>query len=255
MSTMQWGARLGRWARAVGVVTGVVVGLTACPATTPLRQAPENAVAAGFQAPPAGSLVVVLPPLDAGDAQGATPALMQALARALGAAGYRAADLSPENHARLWAEHVALVGGVFDPATGNRKPQAYAQALGNLAAQVCQQAGCQLVLMPRLVRRKADFVDGQAEWDGLRAAPKVKGESAFVKVRFTGQTAGVSLELTALQGSGRFAFLELAGVTLPFDSDVEQMSTPRAEQPLGTDAELQDAARRALRPLTGPVRP
>lgn len=159
------------------------------------------------------------------------------------------ATLTRSNYETLWAQHSTAVGGVFDPSTGAQRNEAYAQAVSTLARTVCEEAGCELLLIPKLARRLAVLEGTQAEWDGVRQPMRFKDHAPLSSYRATGTTPAISVNVLALSKTGAFAFRTYGGATLPFLTNVrEAKAEPRAD-PFSDEQDLANAVRVALQPL------
>lgn len=137
-------------------IVALVALVAACAAPAP-KPASDNVLGKDFSAPPANSLVVLLPLIQAREFEAGENFLAVQLNRQLQAAGCRVATLSRANYELVWGQEVAAVGGIFDPASGAPRPQAYANAVSQLAQRVCVELKCALLIQPRMVRRTATF--------------------------------------------------------------------------------------------------
>lgn len=217
----------------------------------PPKAAADNRVAPGFVPPQAGALVVLLTPektftdLAPGQAM-----LTEQLHRQLVAAGYRTALLEKANHDELWRQEVEAVGGVFDPATGARRNEAYAKAMASLARRVCAQTKCSLVIQHQLVLREAELRGRYAEWDGQRR--EIPLARANLDVRFKGGSRALSVGVNAIMADGSPAFRTFGGASLPMQVDMDEAKQAMRKDLFNNDAEISDGVRIALAPLRAP---
>jgi hypothetical protein len=224
--------------------------LIAC-ASVPPKPAADNRVAPGFVPPKAGALVMLLPPEKSfTDLVPGQAMLTEQLHRQLVAAGYRTALLEQANHDHLWRQEVEAVGGIFDPATGARRNEAYARATASLAKRVCEQAKCSLVIQHQLVLRGAELRGRYAEWDGQRR--EIPLTRTTMDVRFKGGARALSVGVNAITGDGAAAFRTFGGVTLPMQVDVDEAKQKMRTDLFNNDAEIADGVRIALAPLRAP---
>jgi hypothetical protein len=205
-------------------------------------------VATAFAPPPPGALVVFLPPRASQQefVPGERP-LADRLAARLAALGFRQAMLDRASHDALWAQEVAAVGGLDDPAGGVLRTEAYAQALTRLARRVAAGSGAALVLVPRLVLRQAELAGPKAAWDGqLRRVPtRAWGDM----LHFAGTVPALSVEITAFAADGRFGFHALGGASLPLRMDAGAGRGVLRDDLFATAAELDEGLVIALAPL------
>ena len=233
----------------LGLISLLLV-LSGC-ATAPPAQAPDNQVAPSFVPPAAGALIVLVPPPRSSVVDKGVDQVEGQLNAQLKAAGYRVATISRENHDKLWSQHAQAVGGVFDPATGAARPQAFAAALSTLARTICDEVNCQFVLMHRIVRRSAKLQGSQAEWDGVRQAIPIKNATGG-DVRMSGNAPALSLQVIGLGGKGGFGFRRTAGLTLPFETNVREVRNDRRADLFADDADVTHAVGLVLEPLAKP---
>ena len=219
------------------------------PATAQVvQQAPV--IAGAFKPPPAGSLVLLLPPsTEATELDSGIPALLQALHLELTAAGFRTALLEKANYEVVWAQEVEAVGGVFDSRTGSPKPAERALATIALAKRLAQETSASLVITPRLVLRIAELSGTKASWDGRLTQIPTRGTFGGSSSS-SGTTTAVSVQLTALANDGALAFTTFGGVTLPFAINFVTERPELRENIFSDKTDLAKAAEIALRPLT-----
>ena len=163
-------------------------------------------------------------------------------------AGYKVVVLNRDNYNKLWDEAIASVGGIFDPATGALRTQAYAQALSGLAIHVCRETGCTLMIQPRLVQRSAELRGSSAVWDGQQTLIPAEGHRQY-DYRFSGTTHALSVELMAVTSTGAWAFRSYGGASLifAFNSDRERSEIRR--DLFRNQQEVAHGVRIALTPL------
>lgn len=224
------------------------LALQGCASTAP-APADDTVINAAFQRPAPGSLVVILPPkAETNDYGKANGFVTEQLRAQLVAAGYKVKGLDATNHDLIWAQEVAIVGGIYDPATGQRRGDAYARAVSALAQRVATDTGAALVVWPGLVLRQAIFNGTSAEWDGQRRTPKLT--KAFADdYRMKGSTIAISVELLAVSSNGQVAFKTLGGVSLPYSADVWHGQHTLRDDLFSSDEEIGQGIAIALRPL------
>jgi hypothetical protein len=220
-------------------------------ASAPPQAAADNRVAPGFVPPKPGALVMLLPPeKNFADLVPGQAMLTEQLHKQLTAAGYRTALLDKANHDDLWRQEVEAAGGIFDPATGARRNEAYARAMANLAQRVCAEAKCALVAQHQLVLRRAELKGRYATWDGQRREIPLTRITA--DVRFSGSARSLSVMLNVIASNGDSAFRTFGGVTLPMQVDVDEARQKMRTDLFTNDAEIADGVRIALAPLRAP---
>lgn len=226
----------------------IALALCGCATTAPTRSG-DGYVAPSFHAPVAGSLVVLLPARSGdGGYEKANGFVMEQMRKQLTGAGYRVKGLDTANYDVIWSQEVAQVGGIYDPASGALRTEAYARALNVLAQRVATDSGAALVIKPALVLREAKLSGTTAEWDGQRKTPPLK-KTYGATYRVDGSTTGISIELLALGADGRVAFKTLGGVTLPYRGDAWDGSSTLRDDLFADDTEIAEGLRIALRPL------
>lgn len=220
-------------------------------ASVPPKPAADNWVAQGFVPPQPGALVMLLPPEKSfTDLVPGQAMLTEQLHGQLMAAGYRTALLDKANHDDLWRQEVEAVGGIFDPATGARRNEAYGKAMANLARRVCDQAKCSLVIHHQLVLRGAELRGRHAEWDGQRREIPLARNT--MDVRFKGGARALSVAVRVIAGDGTPGFRTYGGVTLPMQVDMDEAKQTMRKDLFANDAEIADGVRIALAPLRAP---
>ncbi|HEU4777644.1 MAG TPA: hypothetical protein VFS95_12525 [Telluria sp.] len=212
----------------------------------------DELIAPAFRAPGAGALVILLPDQSGGGQyEAANGFVMKQLQAQLTAAGYKVKGLDAANYQVLWAQEVAVAGGLYDPADGQFRSAAYGKAMSALAQRIAADTGAALVLKPALVLRQARLQGKTAEWDGQRKMPKLK-DNFGDDHRFDGHTVAISLECLAIAGSGEFAFKTLGGVTLPYRGDAWDGKQEIRDDLFANDKEIAEGVQIALRPLLRP---
>jgi hypothetical protein len=229
--------------------TAVLVLAAACATPAP-KPAADSVRGKNFAAPPAGALIVLLPPPQTKEIEAGENFMAAQLGAQLQAAGYRVATLTRLNFNDIWSQEVAAVGGVFDQATGAPKAEAYALALSNLARRVCDEAKCAMVVQQRLVPRTAKMDGSVADWDGQSRPIPVKNAHSR-EFRFTGTTTALSVELLAVMANGGMGFRTYGGASLPFQTDVQESVNELRPNLFRNDQEVADGVRIALQPLLG----
>ncbi|MFT3819981.1 MAG: hypothetical protein QM750_20600 [Rubrivivax sp.] len=225
----------------------MVLLMAACAASKP-RASPDNVRGADFVPPPAGSLIVLLPPPQTPELSAGENFMSAQLSSQLRAAGYRVGLLDRANYDEIWAQEVVAAGGLFDPATGVAKPLAYGTALSRLARRVCEEAKCALLVQQRLVPRSAKLDGRIAEWDGQRRAIPLKNDRGS-DYSFKGSTRAISVELIALTAEGKLGFRSYGGLALPFQTNVEESRAELRTHLFPDDQETAEAVQLALEPL------
>lgn len=212
----------------------------------------DELIAPAFHAPAAGALVILLPDQSGGGQyEAANGFVMKQLQLQLTAAGYKVKGLDAANYQVLWAQEVAVAGGLYDQASGAFRSAAYGKAMSALAQRIAADTGAALVLKPALVLRQAHLQGKTAEWDGQRKTPKVK-DNFGDEHRYDGHTVAISLECLAMSGSGEFAFKTLGGVTLPYRGDAWDGKQEIRDDLFADDQEIAEGVHIALRPLLHP---
>lgn len=220
-------------------------------ASVPPKPAADNRVTPGFVPPKPGALVMLLPPEKSfTDLVPGQAMMTEQLHRQLVAAGYRTALLEKANHDAIWRQEVEAVGGVFDPATGARRNEAYFKAMANLARRVCAEAKCALLVQHQLMLREAKLHGLYAEWDGQRREIPVTQSTR--ELRFKGGSRALSVGVNAIMADGTPAFRTFGGAALPMQVDVDEAKQTMRKDLFANDAEIADGVRIALAPLREP---
>lgn len=224
--------------------------LAACASNTP-KPSPDNILAKAFVKPAPGSLIVLLPTEAPAQAEKGARLLTHHLAGQLAATGYRVATVGRENLSDLWKLHGESVGGLYDPITGAAKPDALAEARAAVIRNICADAGCALVVQPRLVLRLAQLKGSQAEWDGVRLPiPFTAGSARDYNSK--GSVHAYSAQLTGRTASGEFAFRTQGGAALVHAVNIRHTKSERREDPFEVESDMARAATLTLAPLAGP---
>lgn len=211
--------------------------------------APATASNATTADPPTSSLVVFMPPrAAAAELAKAEPLVAQSLTTRLKKLGYRTATLSKDNFEQLWSDEVTAVGGLFDPATGQPRPEAYALAVAGVASTVVQQTGATLVLFPQIVMRPAEFSGTKAWWDGQTRLVPTRGLSGD-SARFSGSTQASSVEILAIRSTGSVAFRKLGGASLLLLVDFLSSRNELRRDLFEDGTEIDEAVAIALEPM------
>jgi len=225
----------------------LALALSACASLEP-PAATDNYRAKNFVVPPPGALVVLLPAPKAPDLAAGEMMMTAQLHRQLRALGYRTALLDTANHAKVWAQEIEAVGGLFDPGTGAPRPGAHARALSSLARRICAEASCALVMQQRMVLREARLGGTKAEWDGQRRRVPVVG-AGMDNYSFSGQTGALSVELVVFTKDGEPAFRSYGGASLPYRLNAGKEGNEIRPDLFDNDEEIADGVRIALQPL------
>jgi hypothetical protein len=230
------------------LLAAVALLMAACAAPKP-KSSPDNVRGTDFVPPPAGSLIVLLPAPQTPDLSAGENFMSAQLGSQLRSAGYRVGLLDRANYDEIWAQEVMAVGGLFDPATGAPKPLAHGLALSKLARRVCEEAKCALLVQQRLVSRSATLEGSMAEWDG-QARPIPLKNARPGEYRFNGTTRAISVELVALTAEGKLAFRSYGGLTIRFQTNMQEAKAEPRPDLFADDRETAEAVQLALEPLT-----
>lgn len=223
------------------------LALVACAA--PAQRPPADTILGKhFTKPPAGSLIVLLPPAQTPDFEAGENFMAAQLGAQLMAAGYRAAMLPASNYNEIWQQEIAAVGGIFDPATGASRPEAFTLAMGNLARRICAEAQCAMIIQQRLVERTATLNGFVADWDGQTRRIQTRG-ALGQDYKFTGSTLAISVELVGVMADGGVGFRTYGGATLPFQTNVRESRNELRANLFQDDKEIADGVRISLQPL------
>lgn len=228
----------------------LMLGLAGC-ASAPVPQARDNWRSAQFSIPPKETLIVLLPPplqqvkeLQKGDSM-----MVAQLGKQLELAGFKVTLLNRDNYNEIWSKMSAEVGGIYDPVTGTRRPQAYGQAMSRLAQHVCKEAGCALLIQSRIVARTAVLQGSSATWDGQRTRIPTINDRGTREPNFTGSTSSFSIQLTAVMSTGAPAFLTYGGASIIHAMDMERPRGEVRRDLFNNDLEVAEGVRIALAPL------
>jgi hypothetical protein len=191
-----------------------------CVATTkaPAQTRPPS-TGSSYQKPAPEALVLLLPAsAEAEELLPGLPVLLNALHTELRAAGYRTALLDKQNYEIIWNQEVDAVGGIFDNSTGKPKLEAHAAAMSALSRRLAHETNAALVILPKLVLRKAELNGTKADWDGRLVLIPTRGTFGD-RTRHRGTTPAISVHLLALTDAGALAFNTFGGITLPYVID------------------------------------
>jgi len=234
-------------------IVSVVLGLALLgrAGTAASEQAASVQLSPSFRPPRAGELIVLLPPRSKSPEIAKGEALVvQQLHRQLTEARYKVAMLDAENYATVWNEEVAAVGGIYDPASGRLRAEAYGQAMSALAQRIATDTKCALVLSHALSLRTASLSGKWAEWDGQRRRYETQGGGSF-GMTYSGTTAGLSVELLAIAADGRLAFRSFGGATLPYRTNLQTRHNELRPDLFSSGEETAEGVALALKPLLG----
>lgn len=226
-----------------------IASLLGC-AAPPIPQAKDNQQAKDFSIPPKNSLIVLLPPVESEykEFQKGDDMLLPQLGKQLEQAGYKVVVLNRENYNTIWAGISTEVGGLFDPVSGARRPQAYGRARVMLTRHICKETACTMVIQPQLVLRSAELEGSWAVWDGRRA-PIPTTRSGGHEPNFKGGTRSYSVALTAFTSAGALAFHTYGGGALLFVMNMEQYRGELRRDLFNSDRDIAEGVRIALAPL------
>jgi len=225
----------------------LIAMLAACGSAV-VVQSPDNSQVRNFKRPEPGQTIIILPPQTANrEFALTTDPLRKKIYHALEDAGYHPLALDDANYAELWHNEVADAGGIYDAATGQFRPDAYALALSHLAKWIGTHQDCALILSPTLVLKTADFVGNRASWDGVI---KAQPESTVVGSHYGGTTRGLSVKLVALNPQGEWQFTAYGGLMLPYETNYDKNTMTLRDNLLADPEETADGVRAALMPLT-----
>jgi hypothetical protein len=227
----------------------LAVVLTGCAASGQPKPATDNVVMPGHVRPEPGALIVVLPPNEASVAAKGDRLLVQQIALQLKASGYRVGTVDDATLKELWQVHGESVGGLYDPISGAAKPKARAEAHGAVIRNICADAGCALVLQPRVVVRKARLKGTVAEWDGVRMPIPMTTGSDTTR-RFDGDSHAYSAQVIAYAPNGDCAFGMHAGISLVHAINTRRATTELVSDPFEEPSRMSKAAALALGPIT-----
>ncbi len=156
--------------------------------------------------------------------------------------------MEKSNYETLWAQEVDAVGGIFDPVTGKLKPPQQAAALASLAQRLARETSATLVVLPKLVTRKAELHGTKAEWDGRLELIPTRGLFGGSS-QHRGSTTAVSVQLIAMASSGSFAFSSFGGIALPYTVNFVTEKPELRKDIFEAQTDVAKGARIALTPL------
>lgn len=221
---------------------------SACVTLPPPKPAADNIIDKRFTAPPAGEMIVLLPPTKQVGNEAGMKHLRDQLSAQLTSAGYRVAPLDEARHQALWTQVVAEVGGLYDPETGTAIPKARAQADSKLAQHICAEMKCAMLIQAELVRRQAKLSGTWAEWDGQRRPISTMGTNDR-PYTFSGSAPSISVEVRATMANGNMGFRTHGGVALPHVPDVKRVRTVLRTDLFEDDRDIASGLQVALEPL------
>lgn len=224
--------------------------LTACITTSPIPDAPDNIRDPGFQPPPAGARITLLPMQETQYEmlRDGAEMLEDSLMAQLKSMGYKITVIKRDDYLRLWQEEARAVGGVYEE-NGTFKPREYVQALDSLVRKSCAATGCALLINHQLVTRPAQVENGYIAWDGIRL-PLLNPDAGKLD-----QGHGISVELTAITPMGALGFKHYGAVTALTGLTMEEMQQYVKKQQFFVESDIDRGARLALRPMREKVAP
>jgi hypothetical protein len=177
-------------------------------------------------------------------------AIQAQLAAALRAAGFEVAD--PARVRQLRERSFDEAGPLFDPATGERRPEIYERALSQLERALRDDLGCDVQLGASVVIVRAPFAGGTAAWDGTRQQVASAGRmilGALGGVVESGWVNAFSLRLRVADFRDETLALRSAGIETPL-----QLAVLKDQDLVPQDLWLKDSARieAAIQSALGP---
>ena len=228
------------------LATAALALLASCASPPP----PQNVYLSKDYVPPAPNAMVLLLHVPADEAvYQAGDRLAQHIATSmLTAAGYRVGIVSADDYAVLLAaERQRLAQGAVQPSIQDWAKADF-KALSTLASVAGRQTGSPMLVRTRLLTRSTIVRQRTAAWDGqTRQLLYVGMNRDYASVRGTG--SGVSLEVVAVDVSGKLLARSFGGVTLPYLYQAEDGTAVERTDLFADDRELKEGAAIALTPL------
>lgn len=222
--------------------------LAACVSNPSAPQAPDAYRAEGFQPPPPGATLTLLPQQETqfDELREGAEQLYRQLKKQLTAAGYRVVVLDKDAYVRRWKQEAEAVGGVYQPGSGEFKSKEYVEALSTLIRKSCAETRCAMLVNARLVVRPAEIDGRDVLWDGQKKfsdGPVPPGDER------SDRTYGISVEISGILPDGSLAFRTYGGATLPPQYDLTELRNFTRKPMTWNDGDLAAGLRIALQPL------
>lgn len=221
--------------------------LAACASTPPAAPDMSDAFRIeGFQPPPAGAALTLLPPQETQyeELRAGAELLHKQLQKRLTAAGWKVVTLKRDDYLRQWKQEAEAVGGVVQPDSGEFKDKEYVKALAALLRKSCEETQCALLIDARLVIRTAEISGNEVRWDGQR---RLHGEALLKGA--PAQTYAISIELSGIQPDGALGFRHYGGAVLPPQYGMAELQNRKPAPMRWNDADIAAGLDIALRPL------
>jgi hypothetical protein len=232
--------------------------LAACATHPSPPQAPDTYRADGFQAPPPGTTLTLLPQQETqfDEFREGVEQLHRQLQKQLTSAGYRVVALDKDDYIRRWKQEADAVGGVYQTGSGEFKSKEYVEALSTLIRKSCAETTCAMLIDARLVVRPAEIEGRNVVWDGQK---KYSDDPVPPGAELGERTYGISVEISAIQPDGTLAFRTYGGATLPPQYHLSEFQNFTRKPVTWSDNDLAFGLRIALKPLqekpNAPVQP
>lgn len=154
------------------------------------------------------------------DLDGGGKIVFDEIVKQLEASGWKVSTMSEENYLDILSLHAKSVGGFFSPETGMKNIEKYNYVISMVAKNIGESGDYAAVIIPSFSLKTAKLGGRNASWDGVKRKYLAEGRYA-IDMRWSGNTKGLSIELSAFTPSGEWIFTSYGGLMLPFHTTVK----------------------------------
>lgn len=228
---------------------GLTILITAC-ASTSLPAGPGTNLPENYVAPAKGSLIVLLPPIATYPEFSIGEEPVNSLVnQQLVDAGYKTLTYPRNELVSFWHNETAALGNRLDPQLGQHIDGLNEHLTAKLVRIIAKEHPNALILSQRIVARKAQLKGASAIWDGRKAIPPAAGTSGQ-SGQWSGSASALSIEITALDSTGKEQFKTFGGLLLPYRANVMTENMTMREGLFQKQSEFEAGVEIALTPLT-----
>jgi len=230
-------------------ILAFVILFSAC-SSTPLPAGPGTYLPENYAVPAKGSLIILLPPISIFPEFTIGEEPVNALVnQKLMDAGYKTLIYPRKDLVSFWHNETAALGNRLDPQLGQHIDGLNEHLTAKLVRIIAKEHPDALILSQRIVARKAQLKGASATWDGRKTIPPAAGTSGQ-SGQWSGSTPALSLEITALDKTGKEQFKTFGGLLLPYRANVIAENMAMRDGLFQKQSEFAAGIDIALSPLT-----
>lgn len=178
--------------------------------------------------------------------------VLEEIAQQLDSAGWKIVTMGKTNYSDLFDWHAESIGGLYSWATGEIDVDKFEYVLAKVAESISQSGDYEAIVIPTITLRTAELKGRYAFWDGVKR--KKITDHRYSNMSWSGNTRGLSIELSTYSPEGYWLFTSYGGLTLPYHTirkDGKDVNAKR-ENIFDNESDIRSGVNVALTPILNP---